>query len=471
MFEPGHFIDGSWRAPTSAARLQVFSPSNGEVIGAVAIAQKSEVDFAASAARRSFDSGCTLDRDKRKLWLSRLLKACSGRSRDFAEAISSEVGIPLAYCNQVQVPVALAHLELAIDLVDRYEFEWQVKGSSVIREPIGVVGMITPWNWPLVQIVCKIAPALAAGCAMILKPSEIAPTVARLFSMAVVEAGIPPGVYNCVEGDGQTTGEAVACHPDIDMVSFTGSTKAGIRVATLAAPTVKRVTQELGGKSPFIVLRDAELHSAIAAAISGCMDNNGQTCDAPTRLLVPENQHREALAFVKAEVEKYNVGLPNESTTKLGPLVSRTQFDRVQDMIASGISEGAEIVVGGLGRPNSLEAGNFVMPTVFTRVQRSMRIWREEIFGPVLSIMPYSSEDEALVLANDTEYGLAAYVHSKDADHAMRFARRLNAGTVYVNSPAYNLEVPFGGYKSSGNGREYGKYGMDEFTELKSIVL
>ncbi|QRM55470.1 aldehyde dehydrogenase family protein [Sinorhizobium sp. BG8] len=464
------FIDGKWHKPQGPGRIDLLSPATHETIGTVAVATPSEVHEAVRAARRAFDAGTTADRDQRRLWLTNLLEACRDRSEQFARSICEEVGIPIQYCREVQIPVAVKHLELAISLMDRYEFETTRGGSSVLREPIGVVGMITPWNWPLVQIVCKVAPAIAAGCTMVLKPSEVAPSAARLFAEAVAEAGLPAGVFNLVEGDGPTTGEALVSHPDVDMISFTGSTRAGVQIAKLAANTVKRVTQELGGKSPFIVLPDADLRAAVTSAVSGCMDNNGQTCDAPTRLLVPEHLLDEVVSIAAEAVETYEVGLPQTSETRVGPLVSITQFQKVQDLINSGIQQGARVVAGGTGRPETLEFGNFVKPTVFSDVTPDMRIWREEIFGPVLSILPYQDENEAIHLANDTEYGLAAYVHSANAQSADRVARRLRTGSVYINSPDYDFEVPFGGYKQSGNGREYGAYGIDEFMELKSIV-
>lgn len=465
------FIDGQWYAPRGERQIDLFDPATSLPRAPVAIAEADEVAAAVLAARKAFDAGATEPCGERRLWLSRLLAACRAREEAFADSISREVGIPAGYCRTVQVPVALRHLELAASVLDTYEFEVGRGSGRVLREPIGVAVMITPWNWPLVQIVCKVAPALAAGCTMVLKPSEIAPGAARLFAEAVDEAGLPPGVFNLVEGDGPTTGEALVSHPDVDMVSFTGSTRAGVRIAKLAADTVKRVTQELGGKSPFVVLPGADLRRAVTAAVEGCMDNNGQTCDAPTRLLVPEALHDEATRIAADVAAGFTIGMPGSPATRLGPLVTPAQFEKVHGLIEAGVSEGAMLVHGGPGRPNGFMSGNFVKPTVFANVSADMRIWREEIFGPVLSVAAYRDEDEALSLANDTEYGLAAYVHSADAEQAGHIARRLRAGTVYVNSPDYNFEVPFGGWKQSGNGREYGVYGMDEFTELKAIVI
>jgi aldehyde dehydrogenase (NAD+) len=468
--ESSCYIGGQWCAPESRGKIALFDPATGKARAPLAIAGGDEVGRAVSAARQAFDAGVTFDRGARRLWLSRLHEACRRRADALAENISSEVGIPITYCRDVQVPVALRHLELAISVLDSYEFEAHRGSCRVVREPIGVAGLITPWNWPLVQIVCKVAPALAAGCTMVLKPSEIASGAARLFAEAIDEAGLPPGVFNLVEGDGPTTGEALVANPGVDMVSFTGSTRAGIRIAKLAADTVKRVTQELGGKSPFVILPDADLRRAVTAAVEGCLDNNGQTCDAPTRLLVPEAM-QDAAARIAGEVAAgLAVGLPGSPATRLGPLVTSAQFDKVQGLIAAGVAEGARLVHGGPGRPAGFGSGNFVRPTVFANVSADMRIWREEIFGPVLSIAAYRDEDEAVRLANDTEYGLAAYVHSADAGKAGHIARQLRVGTVYLNSPDYNFEAPFGGWKQSGNGREYGVYGMDEFTELKAIV-
>lgn len=468
--ESSFYIEGQWRTPQGTGRIDLFDPATGKARAPMAIAGADEVGQAVLAARRAFDAGVTEDRSARRVWLSRLLAACKDRADAFADCISADVGIPIAYCREVQVPVALRHLDLAISVLGTYEFEVRRGSGRVFREPIGVAGLITPWNWPLVQIVCKVAPALAAGCTMVLKPSEIAPGAARLFAEAVDEAGLPPGVFNLVEGDGPTTGEALVAHPGVDMVSFTGSTRAGIRIAKLAADTVKRVTQELGGKSPFVVLPDADLRRAVTAAVEGCLDNNGQTCDAPTRLLVPAAMHDDAARIAAEVAAGFTVGLPGSAATRLGPVVTTAQFDKVQDLIAAGVAEGATLVHGGSGRAEGFGSGNFVRPTVFANVSAEMRIWREEIFGPVLSIAAYRDEDEAVRLANDTEYGLAAYVHSANAEKAGRIARRLRAGTVYLNSPDYNFEVPFGGWKQSGNGREYGVYGMDEFTELKAVV-
>jgi aldehyde dehydrogenase (NAD+) len=340
----------------------------------------------------------------------------------------------------------------------------------IVREPIGVVGMITPWNWPINQIACKVAPALAAGCTIVLKPTEVAPLNAIIFAEILHEAGVPPGVFNLVNGDGPTVGAAIAAHPGIDMVSFTGSTRAGVQVAINAAPTVKRVTQELGGKSPNIILDDADFQTAVAGGVTGCFTNSGQSCNAPTRMLVPASRQAEAIAIAKAAAEKMKVGDPFGEGIKLGPVVSSVQFNKIQGLIQKGIDEGAQLVTGGVGRPEGLDIGFYVKPTVFAGVKNSMTIAREEIFGPVLAILPYETEDEAIDIANDTPYGLSGYVSSGDLEHARRVASRLRTGNVHLNGAQLAFDAPFGGYKQSGNGREWGVNGFEEFLETKAVL-
>jgi aldehyde dehydrogenase (NAD+) len=380
------------------------------------------------------------------------------------------MGAPFAFARDSQVGAGLAHLKKMIATLKEYPFE-KLKGTSlIVREPIGVVGLITPWNWPLNQITCKVGPALAAGCTMVLKPSEIAPLNAIIFAEILHDAGVPKGVFNLVNGDGPTVGAAMSAHPGIDMMSFTGSTRAGILVAKAAADTVKRVSQELGGKSANILLPDVDLEGAVKKGVIGCFGNSGQSCNAPTRMLVPRERMAEAAEIAKKTSARFVVGPADQPTSSMGPVVSKTQFDKIQDLIESGIREGAELLTGGPGRPQGLNRGYFVKPTVFANVSPEMRIAREEIFGPVLAIMPYDSVEGAIAEANNTVYGLAAYVQGKDREQARAVARQMRAGCVYINYPAWDTGLPFGGYKQSGNGREYAEYGLEEFLEIKGIA-
>ena len=380
------------------------------------------------------------------------------------------MGAPLKFARASQAAMGTGHLAKLIEVFERFEFE-ELRGTTLIaKEPIGVVGMITPWNWPINQIVCKVGPALAAGCTMVLKPSEIAPLNAILWAEVLHEAGVPKGVFNLVNGDGPTVGDALARHPDVDMMSFTGSTRAGISVAKSAADTVKRVHQELGGKSANIILGDADIERAVSKGVAGCFGNSGQSCNAPTRMFVPADQHAVAAAVAKSAAEKFRVGPASEDGSMLGPVVSQLQYDKIQRLIEAGIQEGAELVTGGPGRPDGLNRGYYVRPTVFANVRPEMAIAREEIFGPVLSILPYASEEDAIRMANDTVYGLAGYVQSGSQDHARKVAARMRAGNVYINYPAWDAGAPFGGYKQSGNGREYADWGIEEFLEIKGVV-
>ncbi len=399
-----------------------------------------------------------------------MLEIYNSRGEEIARAVSDEMGAPLAFAREAQVWAGRVHLEATIEALRNYEFR-RLRGASLIaKEAIGVCALITPWNWPLNQIVCKVAPALAAGCAVVLKPSEIAPISAILFAEVMDAAGTPAGVFNLVNGTGPDVGQVMAGHPDVDMVSFTGSTRAGIIVAKTAADTVKRVAQELGGKSPNILLPDADFEAAVKAGVLGCFSNSGQSCDAPTRMLVPAARHEEALAIAKATAEGLVVGDPKAQGVDLGPVVSQAQFDKIQRLIHAGVAEGARLVTGGPGRPAGLEVGYYVKPTVFGHVTPEMTIAREEIFGPVLVVLSYRDEEEAIAIANDTVYGLAAYVSSQDLDHARRVAERLRAGTVNINYPAWDVHAPFGGYKQSGNGREYADFGIDDYLETKGVI-
>jgi aldehyde dehydrogenase (NAD+) len=464
------YIDGAWVDPAVPNSLGVVNPSNEEVFAHISLGSKADVDKAVAAAKRAFKTFSVTSRAERLDLLKRIVEQYKKRSKDLALAVSQEMGAPLPFALDSQVGVGALHLEKMIEVLKTYQFE-QAKGKSlVVREPIGVVGLITPWNWPLNQITCKVGPALAAGCTMVLKPSEIAPLDAIIFAEILHEAGVPKGVFNLVNGDGPTVGQALAQHPDVDMMSFTGSTRAGILVAKSGADTVKRIHQELGGKSANILFPDVDLELAATKGVAGCFGNSGQSCNAPTRMYVPRERHDEAAAIAKTAAEKFSVGPADDPKSRLGPVVSQIQFDKIQDLIKSGIDEGAALVTGGTGRPGGLNRGYYVKPTIFANVSQDMRIAREEIFGPVLAIMPYETIDEVVDRANDTVYGLASYLQSKDQKRAQEVARRMRSGNVYINYPAWDAGMPFGGYKQSGNGREYAEYGLEDFMEIKGIV-
>jgi aldehyde dehydrogenase (NAD+) len=464
------YIDGAWVAPAKPATIDVVNPATEEVYTQIAAGAAADVDKAVAAARKAFKKFTRTSKAERLKLLKRILEIYNKRGEDIARAVSDEMGAPMAWARDAQLWAGRVHLEATIKALEAFEFEHQRGGSRIVKEGIGVVGMITPWNWPLNQIVCKVAPAIAAGCTMVLKPSEIAPISGVIFSEVMHEAGVPAGVYNMVSGDGPNVGQVMAGHKDIDMMSFTGSTRAGIIVAKTAADTVKRVAQELGGKSPNIILPDADLEVAVTKGVEGCFANSGQSCDAPTRMLVPRDRHDHALAIAKRSAEAHKVGDPKAEGSQLGPVVSQVQFDKIQRLIEAGIREGATLVTGGMGRPEGLNRGYYIRPTVFGDVKNSMTIAREEIFGPVLSILPYDGEEEAIEIANDTPYGLAAYVASKDIKHARKVARELRAGTVNINYPDWDTSAPFGGYKQSGNGREYADWAIHDFLEIKGIV-
>jgi aldehyde dehydrogenase (NAD+) len=463
------FIGGRWVEPVRPAALDVIDPSTEQPFTAIAVGSAADVDRAVAAARAAFDGWSKSSRQERLTLLRAILDAYNGRADDLAEAVTREMGAPLAFSREAQVWAGRVHLEATIEALELYEFS-RLKGSSlIVKEPIGVAALITPWNWPLNQIVCKVAPALAAGCAVVLKPSEIAPVSGLVFAEIIEAAGAPPGVFNLVNGTGAEVGHAMAAHPGVDMVSFTGSTRAGILVAKAAADTVKRVAQELGGKSPNIILGDADFAAAVREGTKSCFSNSGQSCDAPTRMLVPAQRLDEAAALAAAVANALKVGDPRDTGVDLGPVVSKAQFDKIQGLIDMGTREGARLAAGGPGRPPGLNRGYYVRPTVFTATP-AMAIAREEIFGPVLTIMPYEDEDEAVSIANDTPYGLAAYVSSADLDHARKVAARLRAGTVNINYPPWDIRAPFGGFKQSGNGREYAEFGIDDYLELKAVV-
>jgi aldehyde dehydrogenase (NAD+) len=464
------YIDGEWVDPAVPATLPVIDPATETEFARIAAGTEADIDRAVRAARAAFPAFAATSREERLALLRRIVEGYKARYEEMAQALSRELGAPLGFARDQQVFIGLAHLEKAITVLEEYRFEARRGTTLVAREPIGVAGLITPWNWPLNQIVCKVAPALATGCTMVLKPSEITPLNALIFAEILHDAGAPKGVFNLVNGAGPTTGQALAAHPEVDVVSFTGSTRAGIVVAKVAADGVKRVLQELGGKSPNIILPDADLESAVTGGLGACFINSGQSCDAGTRMLVPADRHDEAVAIAIRAAGTYVVGAPDAPETVLGPVVSHIQFDKIQRLIEAGIAEGATLAAGGPGRPAGLNRGWYVRPTVFADVRPDMTVAREEIFGPVLSIIPYRDEEEAIAIANDTPYGLAAYIESADRDHARRVARRLRVGSVYINYPDLALDAPFGGYKQSGNGREYADFAFDDFLEIKGVI-
>jgi len=465
------FIDGKWVDPVAPATLDVIDPSTEEAYTKISVGSKADVDKAVAAAKAAFPSFSQTSKAERLKLLKRILEVYSERYEDIAQAVSQEMGAPITWAREAQAWAGRAHMEATIKALEDYEFSEKRGGTMVVKEPIGVCALITPWNWPLNQIVCKVAPAIAAGCTVVLKPSEIAPISGIVFSEVMQAAGTPKGVYNMVNGNGPDVGQVMAGHADVDMVSFTGSTRAGIIVAKTAAETVKRVAQELGGKSANIVLPDADFETAVRKGVEGCFGNSGQSCDAPTRMLVPAARHDEALAIAKKAAEAHNVGDPRSEQTKLGPVVSDIQFDKIQRLIEAGIKEGATLVTGGPGRPEHLNRGYYVRPTVFGHVKPGMTVEKEEIFGPVLSIISYDDEDEAVKIANDTVYGLAAYVQSQDIERARKVAARLRAGQVSINYPDWDTFAPFGGYKQSGWGREFGPESLDLYLETKTVIV
>ncbi|WP_448503233.1 aldehyde dehydrogenase family protein [Sphingomonas sp.] len=464
-----HYIDGAWVESEGGSPHHVINPATEEACTEITLGTDADVDRAVDAAQRAFAAWSRSSVEDRVALLEAILAAYKARAGDLAEAIATEMGCPISVAKTAQVGAGIGHLMAAINALKSFEFEQVVGQSKVVHEPIGVVALITPWNWPLNQIVAKVAPALAAGNTMILKPSEEAPASAAIFTEILDTAGAPAGVFNLVNGDGPGVGTALARHPRIDMVSFTGSTRAGIMVAKNAADTVKRVHQELGGKSPAIVLDSADFARAVPAALMSVLINSGQSCIAPSRLLVPAARHDEAVAIAREMIAGTQVGDPMREGRHLGPLVNKAQFEKVQGLIENGVAEGATLEAGGPGRPDGMDRGFYVRPTLFSNVANDMTIAREEIFGPVVTIIPYEDEEDAVRIANDTDYGLSAMVFG-DAQAVARVAPRIRAGMVYVNSGAPDPNLPFGGYKQSGNGREYGKYGLAEFMEVKSLL-
>jgi len=464
------YINGQWVDPVTPRTLDVINPSTEAAITQISVGSAADVDAAVTAARAAFDDWSQSSRETRLALLEKILAMYKERSEDVAQAISKEMGAPIALARTAQVGMGFGHLAQTIEILKNFAFTGKVGKSEVVYEAAGVVGMITPWNWPINQIMCKVIPALAAGCTMVLKPSEIAPLDALIVAEVLHAAGVPAGVFNLVNGDGPTVGEAMSAHPGIDMMSFTGSTRGGIAVAKAAANTVKRVTQELGGKSANIILEDADLEKAVTQGVNMCFLNSGQSCNAPTRMLVPRALHARAVAAAKAAAESIKVDDADKDGKHIGPVVSEVQWNKIQALIEAGITEGATLVAGGPGRPEGKTKGYFVRPTVFADVKNEMRIAREEIFGPVLAILPYDSEEDAIKIANDTPYGLAGYVQSGNMEHARRVAARLRAGGIHFNGAMPDLATPFGGYKQSGNGREWGEYGFREFLETKALI-
>lgn len=463
------FIDGRWVEPVQPRVLDVINPATEQVAGHISLGSAADVDLAVKAARRAFASYSQTSRTERLELLQSVLAEYQKRFGDIAAAVTEEMGAPANLAAKAQAPIGMGHISTAIEVLKTYSFEEDRGPTRIAKEPIGVCAFITPWNWPLNQIACKVAPALAVGCTMVLKPSEIAPFSAQIFAEVLEAAGVPAGVFNLVNGDGPTVGAAMSSHPEVDMVSFTGSTRAGIEVAKAAAPTVKRVHQELGGKSPNIILDDEAFAKGVTGGIRSVMNNSGQSCNAPTRMLVPQGRMDEAMDVAKKVAEATTVGDPN-GNAHMGPVVSQAQWEKIQGLIQKGIDEGATLVAGGTGRPEGLEVGYYVKPTVFGNVTNEMTIAREEIFGPVVSILGYDTVDQAIAIGNDTEYGLAAYVTSADIDKARQVAARLRAGQVSINGGGGDLMAPFGGFKMSGNGREWGDHAFNEFLEIKALL-
>ena len=463
------YINGEWVDPATPRSLDVIDPATEEVAGHISLGSDADIDNAVNAAVHAFKTWSITSKEERLAILNRVVEEFEKRVPELGEAITEEMGAPKWLADGTQAAIGVNHFKTAVSVLEKFEFEEDRGTSRIAREPIGVCGFITPWNWPIHQICAKVAPALAVGCTVVLKPSEIAPFSAKIFADILDAAGVPAGVFNMVNGLGPEVGHAIAAHPLVDMVSITGSTRAGIQVAEAAAKTVKRVHQELGGKSPNIVLEDADLENAIKGGITGIMMNSGQSCRAPTRMLVPNKLMDKACEIAKEMAETWTPGDPKQDS-RMGPVISELQWNKIQGLIHSGIEQGAKVVTGGEGRPQGLEKGYYVKPTVFRDVKNDMEIAREEIFGPVLSIIGYDSEEEAIEIANDTEYGLGGYVHSKDIDHARAIASKIRAGYISINNAGLDLNAPFGGYKHSGNGREFSDQAFGEFLEYKSLL-
>ncbi len=463
------YIDGSWVSPVGADTLDVINPATEESVATIAMGGPADVDAAVAAAKAAFATYSLTTIDERLDLLDKVRSALRPRLEEFAEAITLEMGAPRGLARAMQAEMGIYHVTTAMEVLSTYEFEYVKDTALIVREPLGVVGMITPWNWPINQLACKVAPALAAGCTMVVKPSEVSPLSAIVFAEALDEAGVPAGVFNLVNGDGLNVGAYLSAHPDIDMVSFTGSTRAGIEVAKNAAPTVKRVAQELGGKSANIILDDACFEEAISRdAFEMCL-NSGQSCNAGTRMLVPRDRMDEAARLAELGMDQLSVGDPQDLANTVGPVASEAQWIKIQELIQVGIDEGATLVCGGCGRPDGLDTGFYVRPTLFADVTNDMRIAREEIFGPVLVIIGYEDDDDAVDIANDTSYGLSGYI-SGSHNRALAVARRIRTGAMHLNGAGPDLHAPFGGYKQSGNGREWGRHGFEEYLETKAVL-
>jgi aldehyde dehydrogenase (NAD+) len=464
------YINGRWQSPAQATTLAVINPATEEVIAEVAQGSSDDVDRAVAAARAAMPGWAATPVADRAEILGKLHELILEHQESLAQVLSLEMGAAIGFARSMQVPLAAEHVRVARDVLSTYSFQKIENGTAIVREPIGVCGLITPWNWPLYQITAKVAPAIAAGCTVVLKPSELSPLSALLFAQLVHDAGLPAGVFNLVNGGGAEVGAAMAAHPDIDMISITGSNRAGALVAQAAAPTVKRVTQELGGKSPNVFLPDADFAKAVPPGVMSALRNVGQSCSAPTRMIVPRNRLAEVEALAAATANAIVVGDPRSEDTVLGPIANEAQYKRVQAMIEAGLAQGAKLICGGPGRVDGFAKGFYTRPTVFSQVDNRMRIAQEEIFGPVLCIIPYDTLDQAIAIANDTVYGLGAHVQGQDLDQARAVAARIRSGQVLLNYPAWNPMAPFGGYKRSGNGREYGVHGFEEYLEIKAIV-
>lgn len=463
------YINGAWVEPSATTTLAVENPATLEQCATIAVGNEADVDSAVAAAKAAFETFSQTSVEERAALLDKIAEIYLSRIGDIAEAIREEMGAPISLASTAQAYAGLAHITEAAKVLRNFAFSEDLGAHRVVKEPIGVCGLITPWNWPMNQVTCKVAPALAVGCTMVLKPSELAPLSSYIFTEIMHEAGVPAGVYNMVNGDGPGVGTALSKHPDVDMMSFTGSTRAGSLVAQNAAPTVKRVTQELGGKSPNIILDDADLQTAVTGGVLHMYNNTGQSCNAPSRMLVPRNRLAEAEQIAAAVSESVVVGDTASKETTMGPVVSKVQWDKIQGLIQAGIDEGAKLVCGGTGLPDGVDLGHYVKPTIFSEATNDMTIAREEIFGPVLTMIPYDSEDEAIRIANDTPYGLAGYVQSGDICHARAVASKIRAGNIHINGASGGADIPFGGFKQSGNGREWGAHGFTDYLEIKAI--
>lgn len=467
------YINGQWVTPKAHDRLDVINPATEQVVGQISMGTAADVDAAVKAAQAAFVSFSQTSRQQRVDLLKAIAAEYKKKSSEIAAAITEEMGAPKWLSESNQAASGYLHFKSAIEILENFEFEFMQDSTLIRKEPIGVCGFITPWNWPINQIGCKLAPALATGCTVVWKPSEVAPFSAYLLMQVLHDAGVPKGVVNMINGDGPTVGSAIASHPEIQMVSFTGSTRAGIAVAQDAAPSIKRVTQELGGKSANIILDDLSEEAfakAVAAGVKTLCVNSGQNCNAPSRMLVPESRLEEAETVVKKTMDKLKIGKPEDEQTFLGPVVSKLQWDRIQKLLQQGIDEGAQVLTGGLGKPEGLEIGFYVKPTAFTRVNNDMQVARNEIFGPVLCLLPYNSDEQAIQMANDNDYGLSGYVSGADADRVNQVANQLRAGMIHINGAQMDRSAPFGGYKHSGNGRERGPQGFEEFLETKAVL-